>query len=1096
MWIQRDCLILRRDSRSHAVSLLRSALPLLVAVVVLLGACPSVTASDDEVVGLDSSLSLEQYAYRNWSMADGLPSNRIHDLVQCRNGYLWVATERGLARFDGLKFTSFNRSNATELPSNRITSLYESSDGTLWVGTRGGLARCSGGPRPKFRRVPKLDGETVSSLCKDSDGRLWIGTPGKTWMLNDDECLPRDDAPLNVTVICRSDDQKLYLASSMWFESKPESFATSDVMPVHGLYRLQENEIQCLTGNDAVIVEPQLFAFKSICPDGENGLWIAATRHGLIRFRNGKCEITRETADLKNKHVRAVFRDHRGDVWYAPTSGGLKRVGDSEQWVTRIGVLSTITQGREGHIWFGTTTTGLYRVANPELTELDVKGVSKTRCLVGDSRGNIWLGSGREGFRQPTTGVHRLTNVSEKGKATDQESVTFFGVADGLPHHQVSALSCAPDDTLWIGTYRGLASLTTDGQLTSYTTADGMARNWLRAVYADRDGAVWVGFSEGRLQRFDQGKFTMIDEFGDADVNFFHQDRDGRLWVGSNRGLFCYVDGRLKRVENETIDRLPIANFSSCYEDGRGQLWIGTEGSGLCRFADNQWTNWTSADGLHEDMISLISEDADGNLILGGPHGLSSVPQESFDVANDVAHGRIVPQLYGIGDGSRPPSFASRFRPNALRRKDGSVWLAADGRVFIIPANGRRLNASPPLAHIEDIRVDNERMMGSAEFEIRSDARYVDFHYAATSYATPEQVTYRYQLDGFDDGWIDAGTERKARYVDLPPGEYVFRVQANNGRDVWSEEAAVASLVVTPQWWETAAFRALAVIGLFALTICSTWGYTRSVRRRNAVLRHEIDQRKRLEVDRRQAEAKARSYLSQLERTNRASSMGEMGTSIAHEVRQPLFAMLTDAETGLRILKQEEPDLEQVQEALEGIRLGGNRASEIIDRIRSLVQKVESPKRQVELNKVAQDVIGFVQAELREEGVKVTTDFAENLPQIEGNIVELQQVVLNLITNGIQAMSTNEDEPRQLHVTTTVHDGSVELAVCDSGQGLDESLRDRMFEPFYTTKSNGTGMGLAINRTMIQAHGGRIWATSNEGRGATFRISLPINHPT
>jgi C4-dicarboxylate-specific signal transduction histidine kinase len=221
-----------------------------------------------------------------------------------------------------------------------------------------------------------------------------------------------------------------------------------------------------------------------------------------------------------------------------------------------------------------------------------------------------------------------------------------------------------------------------------------------------------------------------------------------------------------------------------------------------------------------------------------------------------------------------------------------------------------------------------------------------------------------------------------------------------------------------------------------------------------------------------------------------------MATSIAHEVRQPLFAMMTDAGTAVRLLQQNPPDLEQLEEALEGVTQGGSRASEIIDRIRSLVHKEDHPKKPLDLNKVAEDVIAFLQPELRRRGVTVSTDLDENLPPIEGNEIELQQVLLNLIINGAQAMNSNDGAARDLSVSTSAEDDFVELAVRDSGVGLAESQVEQLFEPFYTTKTNGIGMGLAINRTIVRAHGGRIYATQNAEQGATFRVRLPIHHQT
>jgi C4-dicarboxylate-specific signal transduction histidine kinase len=220
--------------------------------------------------------------------------------------------------------------------------------------------------------------------------------------------------------------------------------------------------------------------------------------------------------------------------------------------------------------------------------------------------------------------------------------------------------------------------------------------------------------------------------------------------------------------------------------------------------------------------------------------------------------------------------------------------------------------------------------------------------------------------------------------------------------------------------------------------------------------------------------------------------MGELAASIAHEVKQPVFAILTDAETTARLLDEENPDVDQIRDALRVITAGGKRVNEIVDRIRSLVCKEDQPKQLIDLNEIVTSVIGFLDAELRRRGVRVSTQLAGELPAIEGSKIELQQVVLNLIINGAQAMSHADVAAPILSITTSVDQDSVELAVCDCGAGLDESEIEKIFEPFYTTKKAGIGMGLTINRTIVRAHGGQIWATPNAHQGATFHVLLPI----
>jgi C4-dicarboxylate-specific signal transduction histidine kinase len=259
----------------------------------------------------------------------------------------------------------------------------------------------------------------------------------------------------------------------------------------------------------------------------------------------------------------------------------------------------------------------------------------------------------------------------------------------------------------------------------------------------------------------------------------------------------------------------------------------------------------------------------------------------------------------------------------------------------------------------------------------------------------------------------------------------------------------------------------------------------RRYRNANAVLQREMSERQR-------AEEESRNHLEQLARVSRAASMGELTTSIAHEIKQPLFAIVSNAQTARKLLDRDRPDVEEVREALTDIADDGNRASTIIDRIRSLVKKERHPVGDLDLNQVARDAIAFSQPELRKRGVEIKTDLASDLPAVSGDPIELQQVILNLLLNGAQAMSDCETQARHLALRTSAVNGAVQVAVKDHGVGADDDKIHRLFEPFFTTKPEGTGMGLAINRTIIDAHGGKTWVEKNKDTGLTLYFRLPV----
>jgi signal transduction histidine kinase len=253
----------------------------------------------------------------------------------------------------------------------------------------------------------------------------------------------------------------------------------------------------------------------------------------------------------------------------------------------------------------------------------------------------------------------------------------------------------------------------------------------------------------------------------------------------------------------------------------------------------------------------------------------------------------------------------------------------------------------------------------------------------------------------------------------------------------------------------------------------------------------DVTERKRAEEER----DRLRQLEADLAHINRVSLMGELASSIAHEVNQPLSGVVSNANACLRWLTGDAPNLEEVREAARRIVRDGKRAAEVIARIRALAKRAETPQARLDLNETMREVLVLVGDEAKREGARIHTDFADDLSPVAGDQVQLQQVVLNLVMNGIEAMSSVGERARELVITTRNLDpDQVQVTVDDSGIGLDPDVRDKIFAPFYTTKPGGMGMGLSISRSILEAHGGRLWATAKDGPGAVFHFTLPRYH--
>jgi signal transduction histidine kinase len=250
-------------------------------------------------------------------------------------------------------------------------------------------------------------------------------------------------------------------------------------------------------------------------------------------------------------------------------------------------------------------------------------------------------------------------------------------------------------------------------------------------------------------------------------------------------------------------------------------------------------------------------------------------------------------------------------------------------------------------------------------------------------------------------------------------------------------------------------------------------------------------------IERKRAEDALHRAQMELAHVTRVATLGEMAASIAHEVNQPLTAVIANANASLRWLAAATPNLDEARDALSRILRDGNRAGEVIARIRALVQKTDTEKVRLDINKTVQEIVLLMQNEAVRKGVAIRMDLAANVPPVSGDRIQLQQVILNLVMNGIEAMDTITDRPREMLIRSCEHESNQLLvAVQDSGVGIDSQNLEKIFDAFYTTKPQGMGMGLAICRSIIETHGGRLWATATKDRGATFRFTLPTGGET
>jgi ligand-binding sensor domain-containing protein/two-component sensor histidine kinase len=697
-----------------------------------------------------SGHSRQSYSSQSWRTDNGLPQNTVHAILQTRDGYLWLATEGGLVRFDGLTFLVHDSQNTPELRNNDICCLLEDRERALWIGTADGLVRFSGGKFSTFTTDQGLPGNGIWSLYQDHSGRFWAVTSEGLASYGAGRFQP-EPGTNGVNAIVED------TAGSLWA-------GTQD-----GLKRLHRAGETIPTGS-----------VQTLLADARDGIWIG-TPGGLVYAKAGRVERTYTKRDgLPGNRISALFQDRKGVVWIS-TDGGLARATQDkiERFTTgdlpAAGGVLSIYQDRERNLWLGTEADGLQVLRDQKFatyTTQDQLSSDLTRCVFQDKRGTIWVGT--------DDGLNRFQNKTFSNVTTK----------DGLSSNVILALAEDAAGDLLVGTPDGLNVLR-DGKVKTYTSADGLADDFVRSLYLDNDGSVWIGTRRG-LSHWESGSFrtyTQADGLGNDFVGALLRDRGGSLWIGTLHGLTRLKNGKFQTYT--VSDGLSSDTITALHEDREGVLWIGTQDGGLNRLAGGRISRYRTD---LPAVISGILEDAEGGLWMASQTGI-------FRMAKNRSN--ATPVQYGVADGLVVSECSEGGHPSVWKNQDGSLWFATVKGIATIDPRHAQLNLLAPPVVIEQVLIDGQAFLPAPQMDVPPGRSRLSFEYAGLSFITPQKVKFKYRLDGFDRDWVDAGTRRTAYYTNISPGRYRFRVLASNADGVWNDVGAVQSLWLMPHFYQT-----------------------------------------------------------------------------------------------------------------------------------------------------------------------------------------------------------------------------------------------------------------------------------------------------
>ncbi len=782
---------------------------------ILVGCVCAAWALASPLRALDPERAITQYVQNVWRAPAALPHDNITSIQQTRDGYLWIGTVEGLARFDGVRSVVFDRGNTPELVDNWIRQLAEDGDGRLWIGMLGGGIVCrENGRFTRFGADQGIPGEVVTALYADRTGRLWAGTRGEgLFLFRGDRFVraPGAEALAKRTVRSLVEDGD----GTLWVGTET------------GLFRFTEGTVRLLAGE----VDLASDAILALAADG-SGLWVGTESSGLKQIVAGRVTTYARREGLPHERVWSLAVDRQGNLWVGTDGGGLARLSrgvlttfDSRKGLTNDFVWA-LREDREGSLWVGTNGGGLNRLKDGAIQTLTMReGLPGdfVWSVLRDRAGNLWVGT-------ENAGVARI----------GQDGTTRFGVAEGFEGAARALLERA-DGALWIAGDRGLFVLS-GGRARPYPLA-GHSGDLLQALAEDRSGTLWIGTVSDGLLALTDGKlrsFSTADGLVSDSVTALLPLRDGTLWVGTVGGLNRRApDGRWSALT--TRDGLPGKYVTALFEGAKGDLWAATRG-GLARIRNGRVASLTSAHGLFDDALMSALPGDDGWIWMGSNRGIFASPLAEIEALLAGRRSRVSSRAFGLEDGLRSVE-VNHSGTSSFKDTDGRLWFATRvGVAMVSPAREQR-NPLPPPVKIEEILADGRTLPAQGPWLLPARTRRLDFHYTALSFASVPGTVLRHRLEGFDPDWVAAEPNRAASYTSLPHGRYRFRVIAANSDGVWNQEGASVEFEIERRFYETIWFRALIVLVFVILGPLFYYARVRTLRRRQAELERLVAER-------------------------------------------------------------------------------------------------------------------------------------------------------------------------------------------------------------------------------------------------------------
>lgn len=1052
---------------------------------------------------LQPTTPLATLGWQNWTIENGLPQNTITDLEQSSEGYLWIGTELGLARFDGNSFFLLNQATTAQFPDAEIHALLSLSPQEanpalrgLWIGTSDGLVLWRDGRAVRLGTQQGLPSAQIRGLAATADGTLWVRTESGLASSRDGQSFQRSSLPGSedgiTSMLARKDGGEAALwvttTKALWrwqggawqrmlMADAPPILATlhrnashvSDPNSAATIFVATANSLRSIEGNQMTVVASaaQLpgegTERMTVMADGTIAL---ADSDQLVLLRSGGARSpgTRLIArfqcgeNLPGTRIETIFADREGALWIG-TNHGLARWfhGKMNQMPAQNSIareaIRTILEDREGSIWLGTETGGVYILRDTRfhfLDESDGLSAADTTAIVEAADRTLWVGTREAGLNQiPETAVETQSLPTRNHLLT---------TANGLPSNVILALAAARDGSIWVGTPDGLSHLH-GHTLTTITAADNLPDDFIRSLYVSQNQVVWIGTRHG-LSCLDPTQannpvqtWITVNGLGSDLIGAMTETSGGTLWVATLHGLArmrtapsgCNIEGAIHN--NTAADGLSGDVITALASD-HGRLWIGTQGHGLSLWNGKQF--FAASDELAHQLPATIhglTVDETGSLWITAEDGIYRLPAAALaaKMATPDASPLTIDH-FTTSDGLRSRQTSSDSHPTILRSKDGRIWFTTPRGLVDLDPNHFGPLPSPPPVVVERFAVDDQPqpIRATRPDVMTAGPLRFEFDYAGLSFAMPQRVQYEYKLEGFDREWTRAGTRRTAYYTNIPQGHYRFRVRAflgepGNGHP--STETAIA-FVLRPHFYQTLWFYLLLAVLVAAMVLLIVRWRLYLARRRFDVVMAE---RNRI----------AREIHDTL-------AQGYVGVSVQLEVLGELLRRerIEAAGSQLQRLQQLVRDgLEDARRSIWALRSHDASEQTLPVQLRRLVEKSAATR------------------------LTATVDIHGATRRLDANTEE------ELLRIAQEAMLNVEKHAHAKHLALRLEydERTVVLSITDDGAGFPEILHTMAAE------SPAGHYGLTGMRERAELIGATLEIASRPGSGTTVRITVPVS---